>query len=137
MTARSSRAGLAGLLTAALALGVSAPAPAAPSGSPSAAERAPTRLGVTGREFSLVFSRPLIAPGDSLVQFQNAGEDEHDLAWKRIPGDHPTRQIGIVLPQEQSDPARTKFKAGARYRFWCTIADHRQRGMKATLRVSR
>ncbi|UJA19723.1 hypothetical protein HJD18_05500 [Thermoleophilia bacterium SCSIO 60948] len=97
----------------------------------------PSNLGVTGDEFSLVFSRPVVKPGPSLVQFQNAGEDEHDLVWKRVPGDHPKRAIGPVAPGEVSERTPTRFRAGAQYRFWCTLADHRERGMRATLRVRR
>lgn len=124
---RGFTAALVATLCAAAAL-----APAAGAGS-----ARPSNLGVYGKEFSIVFSRPEIKAGPSLVQFQNRGQDEHDLVWKRVPGDARKQAIGTVAPGEVSERTATRFRAGARYRFWCTLADHRERGMRATLRVRR
>lgn len=101
---------------------------------PVEARQDPARLQVVAREFSLVLSRPRIRAGDAVVELVNLGEDDHDLALRRLGPDAVTRR---VLP---TDPGRlgeltTRLRPG-RYALWCTLADHRALGMRATLVVS-
>jgi hypothetical protein len=98
-----------------------------------AATPAPARLQISADEFSLALSRPSIRSGKAIVELVNYGEDDHDLALRRIATAARTYRIGIVHPGDTGELQRV-LRAG-RYRVWCTLADHRARGMSATLRV--
>jgi hypothetical protein len=94
---------------------------------------APGRLQVTALEFEYRLSRPQLRAGRwSIIELVNLGEDEHDLRLRRIGG---TRIYGIkkVLPGQRRYLA-AKLRVG-RYNLWCSIADHKARGMRAQLRV--
>ena len=62
----------------------------------------------------------------------NYGEDDHDLALRRI-GGTKTYRIGVVHPGS-TGALETRLRAG-RFVLWCTLAGHRTSGMQATLRV--
>jgi hypothetical protein len=109
------------VLAAALVAGVVAPAAAAPA-----------RLGVTATEFRFSLSRTTLRRGPAVIELANFGQDVHDLRLRRIGG---TRTYG--LPETKPGERGTlsvRLQPG-RYRLWCSIADHRARGMWATFRV--
>ena len=98
--------------------------------------RAPSRLLVSGDEYSLTLSRKSLNRGPALIQFLNRGEDPHDLRLRRIgaSASHTisapeVRPGGLV----ELDP---HLRAG-RYRLWCSLPGHSRRGMHALLRVTR
>lgn len=94
---------------------------------------APGRLQVTALEFEYRLSRPQLRAGRwSIIELVNLGQDEHDLRLRRIGG---TRTYGIktVLPGQRRYLA-AKLRVG-RYNLWCSIADHKARGMRAQLKV--
>lgn len=93
----------------------------------------PARLQVSADEFSLALSRGTIKPGTAVVELVNYGEDDHDLALRRIAAGARTYRIGVVHPGATGELERT-LRPG-RYRLWCTLAGHRARGMAATLVV--
>jgi hypothetical protein len=114
-------------------LALAAVAVAALAGAMPATAAAPGRLQVTALEFEYRLSRPQLRSGRwSIIELANLGEDEHDLRMKRIGG---TRIYGIktVLPGQRRYLA-AKLRVG-RYNLWCSIADHKARGMRAQLRV--
>ena len=112
------------LAAAVLAGLVSAPATAAP----------PARLQVVAREFSFALSRPKLKAGSAIVELVNLGQDAHDLRLRRVGG---TTIYAIPVVQPGRHAGRTvKLRAG-RYRLWCSVADHRALGMRATLVVRR
>ncbi len=113
------------LLVAVLALAVALPA--------SAAGPSPARLQVTADEFTLVLSRPSLRAGTAIVELVNVGEDEHDLALRRVGKGAVTRRIRPLEPGEVGE-LQTRLRAG-RFTLWCTLADHRARGMQAALTV--
>jgi hypothetical protein len=115
---------------AALALGVVAALAAAVQGA--VAMPAPARALVSADEFTLTLSRPSIRSGAAIIQLVNGGEDDHDLALRRAEGSR-TYRIGIVHPGAIGELDAT-LRPG-RFTLWCTLADHRGRGMRATLRV--
>jgi hypothetical protein len=124
------RRGIAGALiavSAASVIGLAAPAPAA----------APSRLLVGGDEFRLTLSRKSVKPGRAIIQFQNRGEDDHDLRLQRITRrpNPPTARWAVTPPGELTDLA-VRLSRG-RYRLWCSLPSHEELGMRATLRVSR
>jgi hypothetical protein len=102
---------------------------------PIAAAAPPTaaRVQVSADELTLAVSRASVRSGPAIVELVNYGEDDHDLALRRVGGTR-TYRIGIVHPGEVRE-LETRLRAG-RFVLWCTLADHRSQGMRATLRVS-
>jgi hypothetical protein len=98
-----------------------------------AATPAPARVQLSADEFSLAVSRPSIRSGPAIVELVNYGEDDHDLALRRIAPGARTYRIGIVHPGRTGELS-ARLRPG-RYRLWCTLANHRARGMVATLVV--
>ncbi len=120
-------------LAAALAVLSIAGAAAAEARAPS---RAPSRLMVSGDEFSLMLSRGTVKRGPAVIQFVNRGEDPHDLRLARI-GASATRMVSA--PETRPGglvELETRLSTG-RYRLWCSLPGHRERGMRATLTVRR
>lgn len=97
-----------------------------------AAAPPPARLQVSADEFSLALSRSSIRTGIAIIELVNYGEDDHDLSLRRIGGSR-TYRIGVVEPG-RTGTLEARLRAG-RFALWCTLGDHRSRGMRATLRV--
>ncbi|HWN20627.1 MAG TPA: hypothetical protein VNP93_01530 [Gaiellaceae bacterium] len=95
---------------------------------------APARLQVGADEFRYSLSRLSIKAGPAIVELANFGEDEHDLRLRRVGGTR-TYRIGTVRPGSVGE-LQARFLPG-RFRLWCSLADHRARGMRATLVVRR
>lgn len=94
----------------------------------------PGRLQVTALEFEYRLSRLRVPEGRLLVELVNFGEDEHDVAFRRIGG----KRI-YALPRTLPGARRTASLrlAPGRYRLWCRLGNHRLRGMYAYLRVTK
>ena len=101
---------------------------------PQAVQHPPARVQVVAQEFSYSLSRTKVRAGRVIVELVNRGQDTHDLDIRRIGGTRifhfPSVQPGQVVDRE------LKLKPG-RYQLWCAIADHREQGMHAVLRVVR
>ena len=115
-------------LALALALAALAAVPAAPA----APAPAPARLQVAALEFEYRLSRLRLAAGPALIELANFGEDEHDLRLRRI-GGSLTYTVPKTLPDERSEMT-VRLRPG-RFRLWCSLADHAERGMYADLHV--
>ncbi len=100
-----------------------------------AVKRPPSRMQVTSSEFEFVLSRTKLRQGRTIVQLVNLGEDPHDLALRRVASGARTYRTPEVLPGDESSISFRLFPG--RYQLWCTIADHRARGMRATLTVTK
>jgi hypothetical protein len=98
-----------------------------------AAAPEPARVQVSASEFHLTLSRPSVPAGPVIVELYNRGEDDHDLALRRIGKGAVTRRIGVVRPGRVAD-LETRLSPGT-FVLWCTLADHRTRGMHARLVV--
>ena len=94
----------------------------------------PARVQVVEREFSLTLSRQRIKAGTAIVELANFGEDAHDLRLQRVGG---TKVYGWPVAEPGAVEDRTLRLAPGRYRLWCSIANHRARGMAAILTVIR
>jgi uncharacterized cupredoxin-like copper-binding protein len=94
----------------------------------------PARVQVVAREFSYSLSRRKVKAGKVIVELVNDGQDTHDLALERVGSTHIFR-FPKVTPGHYVDRELT-LKPG-RYRLWCAVADHKERGMQATFRVVR
>ncbi|HZQ16385.1 MAG TPA: cupredoxin domain-containing protein [Gaiellaceae bacterium] len=99
-----------------------------------AATRPPARLQVVAREYSYTLSRLTLKAGPALIELDNFGEDRHDLRVQRAGARH-VAGLGEIAPGSRATLA-LDLPPG-RYSFWCSVADHRARGMRATLTVSR
>jgi hypothetical protein len=100
----------------------------------SAQTQPPARVQVVAQEFRYSLSRSTVRAGHVIVELVNRGQDTHDLDLRRVGGTHvfrfPSVQPGQVVDRE------LKLVPG-RYVLWCAVADHRERGMRAVLRVVR
>jgi hypothetical protein len=94
---------------------------------------APARLQVTALEWEYRLSRTRIVAGPALVELVNLGEDEHDLRLRRAGGTR-TYRLGKVLPGERA--LLSARLAAGRYRLWCSLPRHAERGMTGQLRVT-
>ena len=92
----------------------------------------PARAQISADEFGLTLSRSSIRSGPAILELVNYGEDDHDLALRRIGGTR-TYRIGIVRPGKTAE-LEARLRPG-RFNLWCTLPDHRKRGMRATLLV--
>jgi len=99
-----------------------------------AAPPPPARVQVLAQEFSFTLSRVTLPAGEVIVELVNRGEDAHDLRMERAGGTRvyawPTVQPGTHVDRE------VRLVPGT-YLLWCSIADHRARGMTARLVVRR
>jgi plastocyanin len=93
-----------------------------------------TRVQVAAEEYNFALSRRTVYAGPATIQLANFGEDPHDLRLHRV-GGTKTFTLGEVMPGDFSD-LRTTLSPG-RYILWCSIADHRARGMEAQLAVKK
>jgi hypothetical protein len=94
----------------------------------------PARVQVTALEFEYRLSRLRVPEGKLLLELANFGEDEHDLALRRVGGTKV-----FALPKTLPGERRTvvlRLRPG-RYRLWCRVGDHAVRGMYASLRVTK
>jgi len=97
----------------------------------------PARLLATEREISatqlqLQLSRASLPAGSAIVEQYNAGSDPHNLVLQR--GDlvafaYPTLDPG-------GDQRQTLKLAKGAWTLYCSLLDHRQLGMQATLTVN-
>ena len=96
--------------------------------------RGPARIQVTALEFEYRLSRLRVPEGRLLVELANFGEDEHDLALRRVGGTR-TYALPKTLPGQRR--TRELRLVPGRYRLWCRLGDHALRGMYAGLRVTK
>jgi plastocyanin len=121
------------VLAAAAALACAALAPPAAPGS--APPKPPTRVLVRAQEFDLLLSRLRVDPGSAVIQYYNDGEDSHDLVVQRA-GDPDAVAIPELPPGELGEIG-LELRRRSRYVMWCSLPNHRELGMEATLRVRR
>ncbi|HMJ35563.1 MAG TPA: hypothetical protein VK501_16765 [Baekduia sp.] len=110
-----------------------APVSARPPALVATAAADPVRaVGVGAREFSLAVYRPRVRAGRLKLNLRNLGEDVHDLVVRRS-----GRTLATLAPVKPGGTGilRVALRTPGRYQLVCTVADHAQRGMRATLRV--
>jgi plastocyanin len=96
--------------------------------------KAPARVQITAKEFSFAASRLHIPAGQATIELVNLGQDPHDLRLQRAGARH-IAGFPVVAPGGHAD-LTLRLPAG-RYSFWCSLANHRQLGMRGTLVVTR
>jgi plastocyanin len=93
---------------------------------------APTRLQVVAKEFSFGLSRASVKAGPAVIELANFGQDPHDLRLQRV-GSRHIAGTPVVAPGKRAELS-LKLVRG-RYSLWCSVANHRKLGMRATLVV--
>lgn len=93
----------------------------------------PARVLAFASEFRFTVSRRSVPAGPLRLQLRNIGEDDHDL---RIVGPRGAvrADTGTVRPGRVGE-IRTRLSRG-RYTLVCTVGDHAEHGMRATLVVT-
>lgn len=110
------------------------PAPVAPVPPPAPEPEAEAnRLSVRAAEFYFVLSRPKVRTGELTVELNNYGEDPHDLNIRAEGDEGPPLQIPETESLQRST-AQFELPAG-KYRLWCSLPEHDEKGMHATLLV--
>ena len=90
------------------------------------------RVQVTAIEYSLTLSRPSVPAGKVILEFVNRGQDEHNL--------NALGEQGELAGSFANEPASAVkdqaviLRAGS-YTLFCSLPEHEQKGMKATLLV--
>ena len=95
----------------------------------------PERLLVTAREYGLSLSKTKLRAGDAIVELYDFGEDPHDLRIQRA-GGATIHAVPEVLPGE-TGRVELRLRKRSRYRLWCSLANHAELGMFASLRTAR
>lgn len=102
--------------------------PPAPEPEPEA-----NRLAVKSAEYYFTLSRPTIKPGAVTVELNNQGEDPHNLNLLLEGSGGEPLQIQETDSLEHK-VANFDLPAG-KYRLWCSLPEHEEKGMETTLRV--
>ncbi|HEX5928228.1 MAG TPA: plastocyanin/azurin family copper-binding protein [Solirubrobacterales bacterium] len=97
-------------------------------------ETGPARLSVKAQEFSFTLSRPNLPAGEAIVELNNQGEDPHDLNLQQEGSEEPPLAVPEAGPLEHRT-AKFDLPAGT-YRLWCSLPQHDEWGMNATLTVT-
>jgi plastocyanin len=111
-----------------------APAPPAPPlvGEPEPEPEA-NRLAVKAAEFYFVLSRPSVRAGAVTIELDNRGEDPHNLNIR------PEGEEGAPLEIPETASLQRSVAgfdlAAGKYRLWCSLPEHEEKGMQTTLVV--
>ena len=95
----------------------------------------PARLSVRAFEYGYLLSRPSVTAGELILEFDNNGEDPHDLNIAPAGSTDPPIIKYVETPSLERVQKRFSLEPGT-YRLWCDLPEHESRGMHATLRVS-
>ncbi len=109
------------------------PAPGTGEAAPPGAPPSIPHVQVTALEYSFTLSRTSVPAGKVIFEFVNNGQDEHNLTV--LPGEGP--QAGSfpdAQPKTVSD-MQLEVRKGS-YTLFCSLPEHEQKGMKATLLVN-
>lgn len=103
---------------------------------PASAGNGPTTIGLRNgaSEFSFALTRTRVKPGPAIIQYQNTGEDPHDVQLRRKGSDN-VFSLPETLPSEVNTFPEVKLKQGSIYVLWCSLDGHRESGMEADLKV--
>jgi plastocyanin len=92
-----------------------------------------SHLGVKADEWSYTLSRPEVSAGETIVELNNQGEDNHNLELQREGSAEPPLAVPEAAPEEHAT-AHFTLSPGT-YRLYCSLFEHDEKGMHATLVV--
>ena len=87
---------------------------------------------ITAVEFRLTLSRSSVPHGKVIFQFVNNGQDEHNVNLQ--PAEGPAAGSFPNTPSKGVVSQTIEMRAGA-YTLFCSLPEHEQKGMRATLTV--
>ena len=93
---------------------------------------APARISVKAFEFGFILSTTSLAPGDTIAELNNSGEDPHDLHIQQVEGG-PETVFPETLPST-FNRVRFETETGT-YRLGCSLPFHAERGMDTSIEV--
>ena len=111
----------------------SAPAPATPAAPEPEPEPEANRLAVKGAEYYLVLSRPSVKAGSVTIELNNQGEDPHNLNLRPEGSSEEPQQIAETDSLQHT--TATFDLAPGKYRLWCSLPGHEEKGMTTSLVV--
>jgi len=83
-------------------------------------------------EYSFTLSRTTVPAGKVVFEFVNNGQDEHNL--NVLPSEGPPAGSFPNAPSKTVSDQTMVLRAGT-YTLFCSLPEHEQKGMKATLVV--
>jgi plastocyanin len=110
-----------------------APTPPGATAAEPEAEAEANRLSARASEYYWILSRPKVNAGAVTVELNNQGEDPHNLNLRREGDEGEPLQIPET-DSLQRNVASFDLPAG-RYRLWCSLPEHEEKGMSTTLTV--
>ena len=90
---------------------------------------------VVEKEFTLTLSRPSVRAGSVSLELVNFGMDTHDLVVKSVKAGSKPVRFKQLDPRGRTE--RTLRMTPGRYSLWCSLSDHKARGMRTTLVVTK
>jgi plastocyanin len=110
------------------------PGPTEVVGPPEAPVEPPSipHVQVSAVEYSFSLSRTTVPAGKVVLQFVNAGQDEHNLHID--PAEGPPTEAFANTPSKGMGDLQLEMQPGT-YTLFCSLPTHEQKGMKATLVV--
>ena len=90
---------------------------------------------VVEKEYTLTLSRPSVRSGSVSLELVNFGMDTHDLVVKGLKPGSKAIKFKQLDPRGRGE--RTLKLAPGRYALWCSLSNHKARGMRATLVVKK
>jgi plastocyanin len=90
------------------------------------------RVQVTAVEYSFTLSRTTVPAGKVILEFVNKGQDEHNL--NALGGEGELAGSFANEPANGVNDQAMILRAGS-YTLFCSLPEHEQKGMKATLLV--
>jgi len=88
---------------------------------------------VVEKEFTLTLSRPSVRAGRVSLELVNFGMDTHNLVIKSKKAGSKPITFKQLDPNARTE--RTLRLTPGRYALWCSLGDHKGRGMRTTLLV--
>jgi hypothetical protein len=108
-------------------------APAPPEAPASEPEPEANRLSVKGTEYYYVLSRPSVKAGAVTIELNNQGEDPHNLNLRVEGSSEEPQQIAETDSLQHA--TATFDLAPGKYRLWCSLPGHEEKGMTTSLIV--
>ncbi len=90
---------------------------------------------VVEKEYTLTLSRPSVRAGSVSLELVNFGMDTHDLVVKGVKPGSKTIKFKQLDPRGRGE--RTLKLTAGRYALWCSLGNHKARGMRTTLLVKK
>lgn len=88
---------------------------------------------VSAVEWEFKLSRASVPAGKVVLEFVNAGQDEHNLSLREAP-EGPSEEPVANTPAKGVVDVTLQMSPGS-YTLFCSLPTHEQKGMKATLTV--